>query len=71
MRRFCPRRIASMLLYGLGDAISRPMLRHDWAWLYPSYSAAMRWSSTLDKDSSVWGPPAPPTPDRHSSVDLD
>jgi hypothetical protein len=71
MRKLHPRRIASMLLYGIGDALSRPMLRHDWAWLYPAYSAAMRWSSSLDEDNSVWGPPTLPAPTRSASVDLD
>jgi len=49
----------SWCLYWLGDLSSRPMLRYDWAWMYPTYSALMRWSSALDKNNTVWHPPIP------------
>ena len=47
----------SFALYTLGDWISRPMLRYDLGWLYPIYSRLMCWSSQLDKENLVWGPP--------------
>jgi hypothetical protein len=47
----------SWIFYSLGDLISRPMMRYDWAWAYPAYSRLMRWSSDLDRENAVWGPP--------------
>jgi hypothetical protein len=40
-------RIISEILYFLGDAISRPMVQFDWAWLYPVYNNLMIFSSNV------------------------
>jgi hypothetical protein len=37
-------RVASEILYYLGDRIGYPMSRFDWAWLYPVYNQLMTWS---------------------------
>jgi hypothetical protein len=47
----------SRILFYLGDRVSVPMTARDWAWLYPLYSRLMRWSSDLDRENRVWGPP--------------
>ncbi len=57
MSKLNPRTVLSWVLYFVGDLVSRPMMRYDWAWLYPPYSSLMRWSSDLDKENAVWGPP--------------
>jgi len=40
-------RILSEVLYYLGHWISFPMHWFDWAWLYPTYSRLMLWSSKI------------------------
>ena len=40
-------RILSEVLYYLGHWISFPMHYCDWAWLYPTYSRLMCWSSDI------------------------
>ena len=40
-------RIASEILYYLGDWTSRPMSRFDWALLYPVYNQLMIWSINI------------------------
>jgi len=37
-------RAVSEVLYCVGDWVSRPMSRFDWAWLYPVYHRLMIWS---------------------------
>ena len=41
--------VVSQVLYWLGDLVSRPMDRFDWAWLYPLYNRLMI-SSLLVQD---------------------
>lgn len=40
-------RMASEVLYYTGDAVSRPMVWFDWAWLYPAYNWLMTASHTV------------------------
>ena len=50
--------IVSWALYGLGDLVSKPMDRLDWAWLYPVYNRLMISSLLVQdwaKNSSTWG----------------
>lgn len=51
---------ASWLLYGVGHAVSIPMLRWDLAFLYPLYNSAMVASDAIQGDlkPGPWGPPA-------------
>lgn len=44
-------RIASEILFCLGDWISYPMAHFDWAWLYPTYNKLM-W---LSMGVQIWG----------------
>jgi hypothetical protein len=41
--------VISWILYLLGDLISRPMNRFDWAWLYPAYNRLMVWSMIVQQ----------------------
>jgi hypothetical protein len=41
--------VVSRVLYWLGDLVSKPMDRFDWAWLYPIYNRLMI-SSLLVQD---------------------
>lgn len=40
-------RIASEMLYYLGDWVSYPIYWFDWAWLYPTYNKLMTWSCNI------------------------
>ena len=40
-------RAVSEVLYCVGDWVSRPMSRFDWAWLYPVYHRLMIWSCDI------------------------
>lgn len=44
----------ALILYHLGDMISHPMTKFDWAWLYTIYSKLMIWSSDLDTEGKIW-----------------
>ena len=49
--------ILTWILFGLGDLISRPMNRFDWAWIYPAYNNLMLWSYNTQEwagNSSPW-----------------
>jgi len=46
--------IISLTLYRLGDIISYPMCKWDWAFLYPIYNRLMIWSSDLDTERRIW-----------------
>jgi hypothetical protein len=46
--------LLSLFLYIVGDMISRPMIRFDWAWLHPFYQIIMKASLRLDKECKVW-----------------
>ena len=50
-------RIASNAAYYAGDLISVPMMRFDWAFLYPTYNWLMRKSHAISDefDLEVWG----------------
>ena len=48
--------ILSWTLYGLGDAVSRPMQWFDWAWLYPTYNRLMLSSYGIQKWASLKTP---------------
>lgn len=41
------RSAAAWSLFAIGDAISRPMLRFDWPWLYRPYNRIMGASADL------------------------
>ena len=40
----------SWMLYLVGDLLSKPMIRFDWAWLYPAYNTVMGWSDSVQGD---------------------
>ena len=44
-------RVASEVLFCLGDWVSRPMSHWDWAWLYPTYN----WLMDASYTTQVWG----------------
>ena len=44
----------ALVLYYLGDWISRPMTMFDIGWLYPVYSKLMLWSYDLDTEKRIW-----------------
>jgi hypothetical protein len=49
--------ILSRVLYWLGDLVSKPMDRLDWAWLYPLYNRLMISSLLVQdrtKNTSPW-----------------
>ena len=46
--------LLSLLLYCVGDLISRPMCRWDLAFLYPLYNWLMIKSGDLDTDYRLW-----------------
>jgi hypothetical protein len=48
------KQLASTVLYHIGDWISWPMSRFDWAWLYPVYNRIMILSSELDVEKKIW-----------------
>jgi len=51
-------RAVSEVLYCVGDWVSRPMSRFDWAWLYPVYSWLMIASSNVQDwagNDQPWG----------------
>jgi hypothetical protein len=51
-------RVASEVLYCVGDWVSRPMSQFDWAWLYPVYSWLMIASSNVQDwagNDQPWG----------------
>jgi len=48
--------ILSITLYRTGDLISYPMLRFDWAYLYPIYNQLMIWSYEIQKWAGIQGP---------------
>jgi hypothetical protein len=49
-------RVASEVLYYLGDWIHYPMIWFDWAWIYPTYSYLMDRSYRIQ----TWGGAAGP-----------
>jgi hypothetical protein len=44
----------SAVFFHVGDWISYPMCKFDWAWLYPIYNKLMTWSSNLDTAGKIW-----------------
>ena len=51
-------RVASEVLFFLGDLASRPMERFDWGWLYPTYNYLMNTSHRLQLwagNDKPWG----------------
>ena len=44
----------ALVLFWIGDKISIPMCKWDWAFLYPIYNKLMIWSSDLDKEGRIW-----------------
>jgi hypothetical protein len=51
-------RVASEVLYCVGDWVSRPMSQFDWAWLYPVYRWLMIASSNVQDwagNDQPWG----------------
>lgn len=50
--------LAAYLLYGVGHALSKPMLWWDWAFLYGPYNALMIASSDVQR----WGGAGPWSP---------
>jgi hypothetical protein len=49
-------RVASEVLYCLGDWVSRPMYYWDWDWLYPVYN----WLMDSSYRTQIWGSGAGP-----------
>jgi hypothetical protein len=49
-------RVASEVLFCLGDWISRPMSHWDWAWLYPMYNWLMDTSHGVQVWAGATGP---------------
>ena len=44
----------ALVLFHLGDWISRPMTMLDIGWLYTVYSKLMLWSYDLDTEKRIW-----------------
>jgi hypothetical protein len=49
-------RVASEVLWCLGDWVSRPMYYWDWAWIYPTYNWLMGASYSTQVWSGTTGP---------------
>lgn len=50
--------IISWILFWIGDLVSKPMDRFDWAWLYPMYNRLMISSLLVQdwaKNTTPWG----------------
>lgn len=50
--------IVSWILFWIGDLVSKPMDRFDWAWLYPVYNRLMISSLLVQdwaKNITPWG----------------
>jgi hypothetical protein len=46
----------AIILFWLGDLVSRPMWRYDFGFLYPIYNNLMIWSSNIQDWGSANGP---------------
>jgi hypothetical protein len=60
-------RVASGVLFCLGDWVSRPMSHWDWAWLYPTYN----WLMDASYTTQVWGGGAGPWQVDHTEKDTE